>query len=53
MKLLLIDRDLTELSGIRWFLHTYFPGDLSIEMCTTISEVPQKAFNNLYQKLFC
>ena len=38
MKLLLIDRDLTELSGIRWFLHTYFPGDLSIEMCTTISE---------------
>ena len=38
MRLLLIDRDLTELSGIRWFLHTYLPGDLSIEMCSTISE---------------
>ena len=41
MRLLLIDRDQTELSGIRWFLHTYFPGDLSIEMCTTISEAAQ------------
>jgi len=41
MRLLLIDRDQTELSGIRWFLHTYFPGDLSIEMCTSVSEAAQ------------
>ncbi|MDM5245965.1 helix-turn-helix domain-containing protein [Lysinibacillus sp. G4S2] len=41
MRLLLIDRDSTELSGIRWFLHTYFPGDLTIEICTTINEAPQ------------
>lgn len=41
MKLLLIDRDPTDLAGIKWFLHTYFPGDVFIEMCTSISEVPQ------------
>lgn len=41
MRLLLIDRDPTELAGIKWFLHTYFPGDVFIEMCTSISEVTQ------------
>lgn len=41
MKLLLIDRDPTELAGIKWFLHTYFPGDVFIDMCTTMSDVPQ------------
>ncbi|KOY83750.1 helix-turn-helix domain-containing protein [Lysinibacillus macroides] len=41
MRLLLIDRDSTELSGIKWFLHTYFPGDIVIEICTTISEISQ------------
>ncbi|WP_238542876.1 hypothetical protein [Lysinibacillus boronitolerans] len=41
MKLLLIDRDPTDLAGIKWFLHTYFPGDVFIEMCTSISEVSQ------------
>lgn len=41
MRVLLIDRDPTELTGIRWFLHTYFPGDVTIEMCTAINEAPQ------------
>jgi len=41
MRLLLMDRDPAELSGIRWFLHTYFPGDVTIEMCTSMSEAPQ------------
>ncbi|MEY9972661.1 two-component system response regulator YesN [Lysinibacillus sp. RC46] len=41
MKLLLIDRDSTDLSGIRWFLHTYFPGDVTIEIGTTINEALQ------------
>lgn len=41
MKLLLIDRDPTDLSGIRWFLHTYFPGDVTIEISTTINEALQ------------
>jgi len=41
MKLLLIDRDPTELAGIKWFLHTYFPGDVLIDMCTTISDASQ------------
>lgn len=41
MRLLLMDRDPAELSGIRWFLHTYFPGDVTIEMCMSMSEAPQ------------
>ncbi|MFJ7733532.1 helix-turn-helix domain-containing protein [Lysinibacillus sp. NPDC097231] len=41
MRLLLIDRDPAELSGIQWFLHTYFPGDVLIEMCTSITEAPK------------
>ncbi|WP_369436310.1 response regulator transcription factor [Lysinibacillus fusiformis] len=41
MRILLIDRDPTELSGIRWFLQTYFPGDIIVEMCTVISEATE------------
>ncbi len=41
MRILLIDRDPTELSGIRWFLQTYFPGDIIVEICTAISEATE------------
>ncbi|MGE7696004.1 helix-turn-helix domain-containing protein [Lysinibacillus sp. NPDC094177] len=41
MRLLLIDKDPTDLSGIRWFLHTYFPGDVTIEISTTVNEALQ------------
>lgn len=41
MRLLLIDRDSAELSGISWFLHTYYPGDITIEIGTTINEALQ------------
>ncbi|WP_107950706.1 helix-turn-helix domain-containing protein [Lysinibacillus parviboronicapiens] len=41
MRILLIDRDPTELSGIRWFLQTYFPGDIVVEICTAISEAAE------------
>ncbi|GLC90132.1 AraC family transcriptional regulator [Lysinibacillus piscis] len=38
MKVLLIDRDPTDLTGIRWFLQTYFPGDVIIEICSAMTE---------------
>lgn len=41
MRSLLFDKDSTELAGIKWFLHTYFPGDIVIEICTITSEVSQ------------
>ena len=40
MKLLLIDRDPTDLAGIKWF-YIHISQGCFIEMCTSISEVSQ------------
>lgn len=42
MKLLLVDRNMQELIGIRWYLQTYLAGDLKFEFSTTATDAINK-----------
>lgn len=42
MKLLLVDRNMQELIGIRWYLQTYLAGDLSFEFSTNATDAITK-----------
>lgn len=42
MKILLVDRNMQELIGIRWYLQTYLAGDLAFEFSTTATDTITK-----------
>ena len=42
MKVLLIDRDMRDNIGIRWYLQLYLASDVDVQFCTAAHDVPQK-----------
>lgn len=40
MRILIVERDLEEIEGIKWFLKTYIAGDLEIKTATNCVELP-------------
>lgn len=45
MRILLVDRDLQALLGIRWFLQTYLPSETTVIIATTTQEAMTKIHN--------